>query len=116
MAVHEYLRILVIDCKIVTYEYFMDDMQEWEISMLMRMSHEAHRTAWETARYITYYNAVMGGKLKKKYVEKPMTELFPLPYDPQVEHNYSISNEEVDVLRERGNILAKKLFDKKHKK
>ena len=115
MLVHEYLRILVIDAKIVSYEYFMDDMQEWEIHTLMGLSHEAHRTAWETARYVAYYNATTSGNIKKKYAEKPMTELMPLPYDPVIEHDYTISDSEVNVLRDRGQRLADKLF-KKHKK
>lgn len=116
MIVHEYLKVLVLDCKIVTYEYFVDDIQEWEIQMLMNISHESHRTEWETARYITYYNTVMSGNLKKQYTEKPMTDLFPLPYDDKFaveEHEIEITNNQIEDLKNRSKRVKEKLFKKK---
>lgn len=100
MRVHEYLRILVINSKIVTYEYFMDDITENEIIMLLRLSNEAYRDAWERTRYMVYYNAVMSGNLKKQYAQKGMYELFPLPYDEDTEqHRYDITNSEITELK-----------------
>lgn len=120
MRVHEYLKYLVIENRIVTYEYFMDEMQDWEISLLVPMMHEAHRTEWETARYVVYNNAMYSGNIKKQYWEKPMQELFPLPYDPEEVHNYEMSDKNRDLLRERGKRMSewmkKKNKEKEHGK
>ena len=116
MRVHEYLRILVIDTKIVDYEYFMDDITDWEIAMLMNMSYESHRTEWETARYIAYHNAIMSGNLKKQYADKPMTDILPLPYDEdRKEHDIEISNSEVSIMTAKANKMSE-LFKNKIKK
>ena len=116
MRVHEYFRILVVNAKLVTYEYFMDYIQDWEIELLLEMSNESYRNDWETARYIAYYNAIMSGNLKKQYSSKTMTELFPLPYDDRYkieeDHNIEISNNEIDMLKQRSNAVANRLFKK----
>lgn len=116
------MRHLVVDSRLVTYEYFMDYIQEWEIRMLIPIAIQSHRTEWETARYIAYHNAIMSGNLKKQYAQKPMTELFPLPYD-ELYHNYKnpldeqmrrdITNDEVNILRQRASKLGKKLMKRK---
>lgn len=121
MRVHEYLRILVIESKIVDYEYFMDDITDWEISMLLKIAQDAHRNDWEIARYLAYHNAVMSGNLKKQYAQKSMSELFPLPFDNNkknepVEHNYEISNKEVEVMTVRTNKMAERFKNKFKKK
>lgn len=122
MRVHEYLRILVVENKIVDYEYFMDDITDWEISMLLSMAIGVNRNDWEIARYLAYHNAVMSGNLKKQYAQKSMTELFPLPFDDnyktseKVEHNYEISNKEVEVMTVRTNKMAERFKNKFKKK
>lgn len=115
MVVHEYLRYLVIETKLVSYEYFMDEMKEWEIVMLAPMGIDAHRTDWETARYISYNNAMFSGNIKKQYSEKPMQELLPLPYDKEQgeEHNIEMTNKQRDMLSERARLLSQKIKQKK---
>ena len=119
MRVHEYLRILVINSKIITYEYFMDDITENEIIMLLPIASESYRDAWERTRYSTYYNAVLSGNLKPLYAKKSMTSLFPLPYDnniPGEEHRYDITNEEIEEMRKRSARVAEILYKKKDDK
>jgi hypothetical protein len=45
-----------------------------------------------------------------------MTELFPLPYDDRYrieeDHNIEISNNEIDMLKQRSNAVANRLFKK----
>jgi len=94
----------------------MDDMREWEISLLMPLVKDAHRTEWETARYISYNNAMTSGNLKKQYAEKPMDKLFPLPFDKEhEEHDIEISNNQIATLKARSQAVAERLFKKKNK-
>lgn len=118
MIVHEYLRYLVIDTKIVTYEYFMDDIRDWEIKMLIPRAMDSHRTEWETSRYIAYHNALISGNMKRQYAQKPMTELFPLPYDETYKHvenehvNRDITDKQVVGMRRRVSKVANILKNK----
>lgn len=99
----------------------MDDMREWEVAMLLPIAIEAHRTEWETARYIVYHDALVSGNLKKQYTQKSMTELFPLPYDESVNHGHQsrerhdieISDRQVDMMRRRASMIANKLSEQK---
>ena len=118
MVVHEYLRYLVINTKLVSYEYFMDDMKEWEIALLIPMGIDSHQIEWETARYVSYNNAMFSGNIKKQYNNKSMQELFPLPYDkdykPSDKYDLTsdISNNQVEVMRNLSKKLSKQMNGK----
>lgn len=111
------MRYLVIENKIVSYEYFMDHMKDWEISLLLPIAMDAQKTEWQTARYVAYHNARISGNMKKQYLEKPITELFPLPYDKDLkkyeDHNIEITANQIADLKNRSQRVKEKLFRKK---
>lgn len=95
----------------------MDYMKDWEISLLLPRAIDAQKTEWQTARYIAYHNALISGNMKKQYMEKSITELFPLPYDKDMkkyeEHNVEITNNQIADLKNRSKRVKEKLFNKK---
>ena len=47
---HKLLRALVVDAKIVDYQYFMDELQDWEIRLLTKMQPWSFRQSMEETR------------------------------------------------------------------
>lgn len=112
MVVHEYLKLFVFRRRMVTYEYFMDDMQEWEISLLADNVNSALRDEWEMTRWIVY--TTIQPHIKQSQRDKPIHELMPLPFDEEnEEHNKEMTNKQRDILRQRAEHLKQKMFNKK---
>lgn len=61
----------------VSYEYFMDEMQEYEIDILVENLPYCEQAEWLRTRYIVWSN--LKPYLKKKSMSP--SELFPLPFD-----------------------------------
>lgn len=104
MLVHEYLKMLVITNHIVSYEYFCDELQDWELTWLMNQQHYAYKNEWEMTRYQLYYTIAPYTKNKPNSIE----EFFPLSTDRKKEDEYittEITNDEIAKLRAQ----AKKL-------
>ena len=105
---HDYLRTFVVKHKIISYEYFMHRMREWEIHTLANMIDDVDYNEWRRMR-ILYYGIV------SPYLKKPTTpnKLFPLPGDDDLEeHQIEMTNQERDTLRARSKMVRKKLFKK----
>lgn len=76
MIVHEYLRLLVFTHKLVTYEYFMDSLQDYELQILCDNIGWTYKNEWEIARMNSYCSLSAFGKPKKT-----ITKMFPLITD-----------------------------------
>lgn len=86
----------------VSYEYFMDEMNEYEIELCMMNVNHAQKSEWERARMIMYTN--LSPYMKR---QKSAKEMFPLPTDDDYEqHDYEITNNEIDVMKQRASRVS----------
>lgn len=84
----------------------MDELQDWEVSLLADNLNYGLKDEWEMTRWIVC--SVLRPHLKKSMAEKPMTELFPLPTDKDnkmAEVNTEISNSDIKVMRKRAGMI-----------
>ena len=91
----------------------MDEIQDWEISLLADNVNYGLKDEWNMTRWIVY--SVLQPYLKKTDKQKSMTQLFPLPSDTEyeVEHDIEISNEQIETLKEHAKMFAQNFFNKK---
>ena len=47
-------QVLVIEYKLVSVEYFMDKLQDWEVYDIYNMLQYADSPQWEQTRYLMY--------------------------------------------------------------
>ena len=93
--------MLVFEYKVVDYQYFMDEMQEYEINNIVENLKFADKNKWESARLIAYVIA----KANFKNIKKAQ-DFLPLPWDEQSNttnkkkpKNTNITQEEIDRLK-----------------
>ena len=86
----------------------MDEMQEWEISLLADSIKEAYREEWEMTRWIVW--SIIQPHLKPGARNKPMKDVLPLPFDDEVdEHEIEITNSEIERLKQHSEMLAQRM-------
>ena len=96
---HEYCKYLVIQFHIVSYEYFCDQLQDYELSWMLQNMNYAYKEEWEQTRYKLYYTIAPYTKTKTNSIQ----EFFPLTTDKEIkeEHNYEISDNQIELLKEK---------------
>ena len=96
---HEYLKMLVIENHILSYEYFCDKLQEWELLWLLQNMNYAYKNEWQMVRYQLYYAIAPYTKTRYNSIE----EFFPLSTDKEQkeEHNTEITNDEIAQLKKK---------------
>lgn len=87
--------MLVIDYKVIEYEYFMDECQEYEIQLLSEMIPWSTHQEMEQTRMIMY--TVCSPYMKHK---KKITEFFPL-YTDKIDKEEALKGEELEEARRR---------------
>lgn len=70
------MKLLVVEHKLVDYQYFMDEMQQYEIFDLLELIPWANKTSYEQMRYMIW--AVLKPYMKKQYTPE---KIFPLYTD-----------------------------------
>lgn len=98
MIVHNILRVLVVENKILDYQYFMDEAEEWEALELIDISPYAYKNEWNMTRERMWLEA---NKFAKKKIERE--DIYKFIWDEKAEekHNTEISNEDIQRLREK---------------
>ena len=96
---HEYCKYLVIQFHVISYEYFCDCLQDYELAWLLQNMNYAYKEEWEQTRYKLYYSIAPYTKNKTKSIQ----EFFPLPTDKDIkeEHDYEISDKQIESLNEK---------------
>lgn len=89
-------RVLCFEFKVVSIEYFMDKMQQYEIDTILDNLAFINRTDWERTRLEIYSNLQMNTKKKLKTTD---VITFPWEKEEQEEHITEISNEDVERLK-----------------
>ena len=106
---HEYCKYLVIQFHVISYEYFCDCLQDYELAWLLQNMNYAYKEEWEQTRYKLYYSIAPYTKNKTKSIQ----EFFPLPTDKDIkeEHDYEISDKQIESLKEKAKIIEE-IFNK----
>lgn len=93
------LKMLVYEYKIVPYTYFMDEMQEYEIPILLDNLSISQKNNWIQTRYIMWSN--LKPYLKKKSA-KP-EDIFPLPWDEKdvIKSKIKVDSSDIDKIRKQ---------------
>ena len=100
---HEYCKYLVIENHIISYEYFCDNLQEWELLWLLQNMNYAYKNEWQMVRYQLYYAIAPYTKTRYNSIQ----ELFPLSTDKEQkeEHNIEITNDEIAQLKKKAQAM-----------
>lgn len=95
---HEYLKLIVVENKLVSFEYFMDEMQLYELYDLLDLIPWANKHSYEQMRFMVW--ATLKPYLKKKDIGPE--KLLPLYTDSHTTSKYKqeLSPKEVDKMRE----------------
>lgn len=103
MLVHEYLKMLVITNHILSYDYFCDSLQDWELVWLLKNQQYAYKNEWQMVRYQLYY--AIAPYTKERY--NSIEEFFPLSTDKKQkeEHNTEITNDEIAQLKKKAQAM-----------
>lgn len=79
----------------------MDQMEFFEIRALMKFSYYSHKEEWEQARLISYLIAQTNSTKKLK-----LFDVIKFPWDIEKPEDTSISNNEVERLKEKAKQFA----------
>ena len=90
--IHELLRVIVIENKILSYEQFMENTQNFEIITIINMLKYANRPAWEQTRYIMYSSLL---PYFKKGANKDIEDFFPLAFDENKAEHKNLDNNDI---------------------
>lgn len=97
---HEYCKYLVIQFHVISYDYFCDCLQDYELAWLLQNMNYAYKEEWEQTRFNLYYTIAPYTKNKSKSIQ----EFFPLSTDKEQqkeEHHTEITNSEIESLKEK---------------
>ena len=101
---HEYCKYLVIENHIISYEYFCDKLQDWELLWLLQNMNYAYKNEWEMVRYQLLYAIAPYTKTRYNSIQ----EFFPLSTDKtdnKEEHNTEITNDEIARLKKKAQAM-----------
>ena len=88
-------------------EYFMDDMQDWEVQDIYSNLQYADASSWEQTRWLMYVVAQVNSRKQLK-----VTDILKLPWDGGSIET-TISHENITRLKEKARLLEKELLNKK---
>ena len=100
-------KVLCFEYKVVSVEYFLDQMQHYEIEDCIENIKYSNKESWEQTRFQVYANAQMNTKKTLK-----PTDILKLPWDDETGDGkeQEISKEEIERLRKRSEqIILNKL-------
>ena len=100
---HEYCKYLVIENHIISYDYFCDKLQDWELLWLLQNMNYAYKNEWEQTRYLLYFSIAPYTKTRYNSIQ----EFFPLSTDKnqKEEHNTEITNDEIARLKKKAQAM-----------
>lgn len=99
--------MLCLAYKIISVEYFMDSMQEYEIYDIYNGIQYSNMYSWEQTRWIAYAICQVNSKKKLK-----LTDIMKLPIDKDFKpekHDIEISDNDISRLKEKSKEISKYL-------
>lgn len=93
---HELCEYLCLEYKVISYEYFLTELHEWEAHFLMKNLNLSVKHDYIRMRYLMW--ASLKPHLKKKSIQPE--ELFPLPYDGNVSKSeIKVTDNDINEIR-----------------
>lgn len=106
MIYHELYRLLVVQYRMVSHDYFMHTMELWEAGLTISNLQYADTNSWEQTRALM---TMLGNMFSKKKLSAE--EIMKLPWDHKYEtRNTAITNEEIEELRNKALMIKKKHY------
>jgi len=109
--VHELFRLLSFRYKVVSVEYFMDTLQEYEIEPIVQNLEYNEEGDWTRTRFLAYCNIQKSSTKKIK-----PTDLITFPWEKeesstdQINGNSEpLTQEDIDRLRQQAKIISQTL-------
>ena len=100
-------KTLCVEFKMVSVEYFMEKMEEWEVVEIYNVLKYSNRQLYECSRMIAYF-CVMP-YMKKKV---SMSEFLPLPFDEKEQKKIEskpLTKAQFERLKERQNNIKSRI-------
>ena len=102
---HQIMRVIVFEFKVASLDYFLDEMQEYEISMIFDNLKYLDRNSWEQTRFQIYANAQMN---TRKHLKE--TDIMKLPWDNgDTDGETEITTVDVNRLQEKSQRIIQSL-------
>lgn len=98
---------LVVQFKLVSMEYFMDELQSWEVNDLLKCLKYADQASWEQTRWLMYVVAQVNSKKQLK-----LQDIMHFPWDSE-RVTTTISNEDIKKLKAKAKRIEKDLLNGK---
>ncbi len=83
----------------------MDQLQDWEVYDFYNMLQYADANSWEQTRWLMYVIAQVNSRKQLK-----VTDILNFSWD-QTQKNTTITDDEIKRLKEKADIIGKKLFN-----
>ena len=96
---------LVIQYRLVSMEYFMDQLQDWEVYDIYNTLQYADASQWEQTRWLMYVIAQVNSRKHLK-----LSDILQFPWDSEATSGKTISNEDVERLRKKAKIIESNLL------
>lgn len=85
-------------------DYFMDELQDWEVYDIYSMLQYADSTSWEQTRWLMYVIAQVNSRKQLK-----VTDILKFSWD-DVQKNTRITDDEIQRLKEKADVIGKKIL------
>lgn len=85
-------------------DYFMDELQDWEVYDIYNMLQYADSASWEQTRWLMYVIAQVNSRKQLK-----VTDILKFSWD-DVQKNTRITDDEIQRLKEKADVIGKKIL------
>lgn len=86
-------------------DYFMDELQDWEVYDIYNMLQYADSASWEQTRWHMYVIAQVNSRKQLK-----VTDILKFSWD-DVQKNTRITDDEIQRLKEKADVIGKKILN-----
>ena len=99
------MRMLVFEFRVVTYDYFLNELQPYEITNIIEALPYIDRNAWEQTRLKIFSTASMFSKNQLS-----VTDIMKFKWDEdEKEPQQDITQNDIDRLKEQAKLFSKNL-------
>ena len=86
-------------------DYFMDELQDWEVYDIYSMLQYADSASWEQTRWLMYVIAQVNSRKQLK-----VTDILNFSWD-QTQKNITITDDDIKRLKEKAEIIGKQILN-----
>lgn len=99
------MKVLVVQYKLISLDYFMDEMQEYEIHDLYNMLQYTDLGKWEMTRWLLYAIIQVNSKKKIK-----IEDVLKFPWDKDyIKLDKNISDNDIERLKKKSQEILKNI-------